>query len=160
MSNTNHPNYNVVLDRRKYKGDSLPYLLVMLGLVFDVFYFVCVYKLNDGAFYQPIIGASVIYNLLFLLAVFLCAENLKNYKWKFSVAIIAIGLLQIVRMFVIPPMTEQITSSQYTQEQISAAHLRMIIYLACSCGLLVVGSVISIINSLSLQKYKKLTEQA
>lgn len=160
MSNTSHPNYNVVLDRKKYKGDSFPYLLVMLGLVMNVLYFVCVYKLNDGAFYQPIIGVSVIYNLLFMLSVFLCAENLKNYKWKFSVAIIVIGVLQLVRLFIIPPMTAQITSAQYTQEQISAANLRMHLYLIASCALLVGGSILSIVNSLRLQKYKELTEQA
>lgn len=160
MSNTSHPNYNVVLDRKKYKGDSFPYLLVMLGLVMNVLYFVCVYKLNDGAFYQPIIGVSVIYNLLFMLSVFLCAENLKNYKWKFSVAIIVIGVLQLVRLFIIPPMTAQITSAQYTQEHISAANLRMHLYLIASCALLVGGSILSIVNSLRLQKYKELTEQA
>lgn len=160
MSNTSHPNYNVVLDRKKYKGDSFPYILVMLGLVMNVLYFVCVYKLNDGAFYQPIIGVSVIYNLLFMLSVFLCAENLKNYKWKFSVAIIVIGVLQLVRLFIIPPMTAQITSAQYTQEHISAANLRMHLYLIASCALLVGGSILSIVNSLRLQKYKELTEQA
>ena len=161
MSNTSHPNYNVVLDRKKYKGDSFPYLLVMLGLVMNVLYFVCVYKLNDGTFYQPVIGVSVIYNLLFMLAVFLCAENLKNYKWKFSVAIIVIGVLQLARLFIIPPMTAEITSTKYTAEQISAAKLRMIIYLICSCALLVSGAVLSIVNSIRLQKYKELmAEQA
>ncbi len=159
MSNASNPNYNVVLDRKKYKGDGMPYLLVMLGLVINVFYFVCVYKLNDGTFYQPIIGVSVIYNLLFMLSVFLCAENLKNYKWKFSVAIIVIGLLQLVRLFIIPPMTADITSSLYTEEQIVSAKVRMCLYLISSCVLLVTGSVISIVNSLRLQKYKQLTEQ-
>lgn len=175
MSNTSHPNYNVVLDRKKYKGDSFPYLLVMLGLVMNVLYFVCVYKINNGVFYQPIIGVSVIYNLLFMLSVFLCAENLKNYKWKFSVVIIVIGVLQLVRLFIIPPialemiegMIAEMTAAGQTEEQIAAAtasyvgaHLRMIIYLICSCALLVSGAVISIVNSLRLQKYKELTEQA
>lgn len=175
MSNTSHPNYNVVLDRKLYKGDSFPYLLVMLGLVMNVLYFVCVYKINNGVFYQPIIGVSVIYNLLFMLSVFLCAENLKNYKWKFSVVIIVIGVLQLVRLFIIPPialemiegMIAEMTAVGQTEEQIAAAtapytgaHLRMIIYLICSCALLVSGAVVSIVNSLRLQKYKELTEQA
>ena len=158
MSNVSNPHYNVVLDRKKYKGDSLPYTLVLLGLVLNVLYFVSVYRLNDGIFYQPVIGASVIYNLLFMLSVFLCAENLKNYKWKFSIVIIGIGLLQIARLFVIPPMLAKITSSKYTKDQLSAVHFRMHLYLIGSCVLLVLGSVWSIINSLRLQEYKELTD--
>ena len=42
------------------------------------------------------------YNLVFMLAVFLSSEGVKNYKKNYSYLLAVIGALQIVRIFIIP----------------------------------------------------------
>ena len=50
------------------------------------------------------IGFSVLYNLVFLLTVFLSSEGVKNYKGHYSWVIMAVGALQFVRILGIPRM--------------------------------------------------------
>ena len=89
-------------DRLRFTKNKLASTLAILGIVFDVLYFVSIYSSDVGNyFYTMIIGASVVYNLLFLLTVFLSSEGVKNYKLGYAVALIAIGVMQIVRIFYI-----------------------------------------------------------
>lgn len=77
--------------------------LAYLAILIDVFYFVSVYKSDVGTYYYTIlIGASVVYNLLFMLAVFLASEGVKNYKSGYSYLLVVVGLLQLVRIAIIP----------------------------------------------------------
>lgn len=77
--------------------------LAILAILFDVFYFVSIYKSDVGSYYYNIlIGSSIVYNLLFMLAVFLSSEGVKNYKIGYSYLLTAIGVMQLVRIFVIP----------------------------------------------------------
>ena len=62
-------------DRMRYIKNSACSNLCYLGLLFDVFYFVLIYRQDVGTYYYTIqIGASIIYNLVFMLAVFLASE--------------------------------------------------------------------------------------
>ena len=77
--------------------------LCYLGILFNVFYFVNLYQSDVGTYYYQIfIGASIVYNLLFLLVVFLASEAVKNYVQKYSYLLLAIGAMQVVRIFYIP----------------------------------------------------------
>ena len=68
-------------DRMRYIKNSLAANLAILGILFDVFYFVKIYQSDVGTYYYTIlIGVSIVYNLVFLLAVFLASEGVKNYK--------------------------------------------------------------------------------
>ena len=63
----------IKIDRMRYTKDSLSSGLVLLAIVFDVLYFVSIYQTDVGNYYYNwLIGASVIYNLLFLLTVIHC----------------------------------------------------------------------------------------
>ena len=61
----------------KYKRNSLSYSLILIGLIFNIIYFIKLYQENDLYFYNISMGISVIYNLMFMLFVFLSAEKLK-----------------------------------------------------------------------------------
>lgn len=90
-------------DRMRFIKNTLAANLALLGILLDVFYFVNVYQSDVGAYYYTIlIGASILYNLVFLLAVFLASEGVKNYKVSYSYVLAVIGVLQIVRIFIIP----------------------------------------------------------
>ena len=47
----------------KYKRNSLPYSLILIGLMFNVVYFIKLYQQNDLYFYNISMGISIIYNL-------------------------------------------------------------------------------------------------
>ena len=90
-------------DRMRYTKDSLSSSLVLAAIVFDALYFVSIYQSDVGTyFYNWITGASIIYNLLFMLFAFLCSEGVKNRKSGYSPALIAIGLMQVARIFYLP----------------------------------------------------------
>ena len=82
-------------DRMRYSKDSLSSGLVLMSIVFDVLYFVSIYKSDVGSYYYTwMIGASVIYNLLFLLTAFLASQGVKNRKSGYGLT-----LLVLVQIF-------------------------------------------------------------
>lgn len=90
-------------DRMRFIRNSFSANLCYLGILFNVFYFVNLYQSDVGNYYYQIfIGASIVYNLLFLLFVFLASESVKNYVKSYSYFLICAGVMQIVRVFYIP----------------------------------------------------------
>ena len=87
----------------RFIRNSMSASLCYLGILFNVFYFVNLYQSDVGTYYYQIfIGASIVYNLLFLLVVFLASEAVKNYVKRYSYLLAAVGAMQIVRIFYIP----------------------------------------------------------
>ena len=90
-------------DIMRFTKDKSSANLVILAIVFDCLYFVSLYSSDVGSyFYTWKIGASIIYNLLFLLTAFLASEGVKNRKTGYTGLLIGIGIMQIVRIFYIP----------------------------------------------------------
>ena len=90
-------------DRMRFIRNSFSANLCYLGILFNVFYFVNLYQSDVGNYYYQIfIGASIVYNLLFLLFVFLASESVKNYVKGYSYFLLAAGAMQFVRIFYIP----------------------------------------------------------
>ena len=81
------------LDRMRYTKNTSSSRLALLAILFDVLFFVSIYKSDVGSYYYTIlIGASIIYNLVFLLAAFLASEGVKIYKTSFSWLLIVLGI--------------------------------------------------------------------
>lgn len=90
-------------DRMRYTKNTASSRMALLAIVFDVLFFVSIYKSDVGTYYYTIlIGASIIYNLVFMLAAFLCSEGVKNYKKGYSWVLILLAVLQIARIFILP----------------------------------------------------------
>ncbi len=90
-------------DRMRYTKNSFSSNLVLLAIVFDVLYFVSIYQSDVGKWYYSwMIGASVVYNLLFLLIAFLASQGVKSRKNGYSAILVGIGLMQVVRVFYLP----------------------------------------------------------
>ena len=90
-------------DRMRFIKNKLPANLAILAILFDVFYFVSIYQSDVRDYYYTIlIGASILYNLVFMLACFLSSEGIKNYKGSYAWLLLVLGIGQIVRIFVIP----------------------------------------------------------
>ncbi len=92
----------VTLDRMRYVKNTTSSRLALLAIVFDVLYFVKLYQSNFDFYYTFMMGVSIIYNLIFMLMAFLASEGVKNYKKGFSWLLFALGVGQVVRVFILP----------------------------------------------------------
>lgn len=90
-------------DRMRYTKDKFSANLILLAIVLDALYFVSIYQSDVSTwYYNWIIGASIVYNLLFLLTAFLASEGVKNRKTGYTVMLLVLGAMQIVRIFYLP----------------------------------------------------------
>lgn len=148
-------------DRMRFTKNTLSSTLVILAIVFDVFYFINIYKSDVGRnvgnfYYQSRIGISIVYNLVFMLAAFLSSEGVKNYKKNYCWLLLAIGALQIVRIFILPAQASaaEVTIGGVTTKVMDGAqHLRVTIYLLLSAAGCIAGGVIGLIRCKELSEH-------
>ena len=71
-------------DIQRYKKNKLGSSLALFGIVFACVYFIFLYAQvkNENYYYRWPIAIDVVYNLIFLLVIFLCSEQVKNYDRK------------------------------------------------------------------------------
>lgn len=140
-------------DRMRFKNNNLSSNLCLLGLVFNVLYFIVVYKVNDIFLYKPLIGVSVIYNLLFMLTIFLASIKVKNYNFAFSIVAIVVAVLQIVRIFIIPVPAKEAGVIGVAETDYENTFTFMLIWLLGSCLSLVAAGVTSIIRTFRRKEF-------
>ena len=149
-------------DRMRFVKNNLCANLCYLGLLFDVFYFVLLYRSDVGTYYYTIqIGGSIVYNLLFLLIVFLSSEGVKNYGKNYSYILLAAGVMQIVRIFAIPMSAHSATTVVNGVETVvmqNAQFTREIIYLIASAVCLTASAVVNFIRCSTLEAHNKYLE--
>ena len=146
----------IKIDRMAYIKDKIPSWLALLAILFNVLFFVSIYKTNLKSYYTYTIGLSVLTNLLFMLAAFLCSEGVKSYKKSFGITMIVLGAIEIGRIFFFP--LKGITTVDETTKALimnNAQFARTVIYLTIAAALLIAGGIISIRNSLILEKSLK-----
>ena len=146
-------------DRLRYTKNSETATQAYVAIVFNVLYFVSIYNKDVGNFYYTnTIGFSVISNLLFLLAAFLCSEGVKNYKLSYSIAFIPLGIFQIIRIFGIP------YNAYNTILKLDGSIVRVMeptqliftsIFLLCSAAACFATAIGGIIKTRTLRDYEK-----
>ena len=145
------------LDRLRYTKNTASSRLALLAILLDVLFFVSIYKSDVGSYYYNIlIGASILYNLVFMLAAFLASEGVKNYKKGFSWLLVALGAIQILRIFILPFSAHGAfvtVNSVETQVMGDAQFIRVVIYLAASAVCLVAAAVINLNKSRALSAH-------
>ena len=103
-------------------------------------------------YYTILIGASIIYNLVFLLITFLCSEGVKNYKTVYSWVMIGLGIVQIIRIFILPADAHRsIVSGAAAMGD--GQFIRVVIYLVASAVCLFAGAAVNLKKSQALAKY-------
>ena len=135
------------LDRMRYVKNTASSRLCYLAILLNVFYFVSIYKSDVGSwYYQILIGASIVYNLLFMLMAFLSSEGVKNYQASYSKLLYGLGAGQIARIFILPLQAHQALVKIGGAEvpvMGNAQFIRVIIYLAGSAACLLAAGVIN-----------------
>ena len=128
----------VKTDRLRYTKNTASSRLAILAILFDVLYFVSIYKSDVGTWYYNIqIGASILYNLVFMLLAFLASEGVKRYKPAFSWLLIVLGVIQAARIFILPMSAHQAEielQGQTVKAMEDPQFIRCIIYLAASAA--------------------------
>ena len=153
-------------DRMRFIKNSLSSNLAILGILFNVFYFVSIYKSDVNTYYYNIlIGASIVYNLVFMLAVFLSSEGVKNYKKNYSWLLVVIGVIQVVRIFIIPMQAHSATTivaGESVTVMQDGQFIRVVAYLLISAVCLIASAVVNFIRCSELEAHLKSlgTEQA
>ena len=142
------------IDRMRYTKNSLSSMFALLAIVFDVLYFVNIYQSDVGTYYYNILmGASVLYNLIFMLMAFLSSEGVKNYKAGYSWLLIALGAGQLIRIAILPWAAFHAT---YTIGKVTYSVMesgQFIYVVACLClsaACCVASAVINLIKSRQL----------
>ena len=145
------------LDRMRYTKNTMASGLALVAIVFNVLYFANIYESNVGSWYYNILmGASILYNLIFMLAAFLSSEGIKNYKIGYAFLMIALGIGQIVRIFIYPmrAYASTVTIQEQTVTVMEGKQFTIcVIYLLISAACLLVGAVVGISRSKALQAH-------
>lgn len=105
----------IQVDRMRYTKNTASSRLAILAIIFNVLYFVSIYKLDiynpaivfdnrnlNNGYYTILLGGSIVFNLVFMLVAFLSSEGVKNYKKSFSWVLVVLALMQIGRIFILP----------------------------------------------------------
>lgn len=144
---------SVQLDRMRYTKNTASSRLALLAIVFDVLFFISIYKSDVGTYYYTMtIGGSIIYNLIFLLAAFLCSEGVKKYQTVYSWVMIVLGIFQIARIFIIPMDAHRtIISSEPVMGD--GQFIFTVVCLALSAACLFAGAVINLKKSRDLSAH-------
>ena len=150
-------------DRLRYTKNTTSSRLALLAILFNVLFFVSIYKSDVGNWYYKIeIGASILYNLVFMLLAFLSSEGVKRYKLAFSGLLIILGAIQIVRIFILPVSAhqEEITllneATKETETRLimrDEQFVRCIIWLSLSAACCTAAAVVNIIRNLMLKAH-------
>lgn len=146
-------------DRMRFIKNSLSANLALLGILFNVFYFVSICKSDVGTWYYTIlIGASIVYNLVFMLAVFLSSEGVKSYKRGYSYLLIILGVIQAVRVFIIPMRAhaaEATVNGAAVQVMGDGQFYRVTAYLVLSAVCLIAAAAVNLIRCRELAEHLK-----
>ncbi|MBR4501974.1 MAG: hypothetical protein IKP22_08810 [Clostridia bacterium] len=143
---------NIKVDRMRYSKNTQSSRLALLAIVLDVLFFVSIYKYvckdttrSDEFYYTALMGASILYNLVFMLAAFLSSEGVKNYKTNFSYVMFVLAAIQIARIFIYP-----VKAHSQPGLMSDFQFIRLIVYLVASALCLVAGALINLGKSRAL----------
>lgn len=148
----------IQLDRMRFTKNTLSANFALLAILLDVCFFISIYETNAGSYYYNILmGASILYNLIFLLAAFLSSEGVKNYNVGYSYLLILLGIIQIARIFIYPVRAHAAELAAAGGEMVkvmgTAQFVRVVLYLALSALCCFVSAVVGIQRSRALSAH-------
>lgn len=144
-------------DRMRYTKDTLASSLVLVAIALDALYFVSIYNSDVGSYYYTLqIGASIIYNLVFMLVAFLCSEGVKNRLKGYWAALIGIGVMQFVRVFYLPALAHEAfvtIKGEQIQVMTDGQYAYVVVCLVISGLCCLAAAAISYVNNRTLSRY-------
>lgn len=141
-------------DRMRFIKNKLASTMAILAIVFNVFYFVSIYQSDVGNYYYTMLtGSSIVYNLVFMLAAFLSSEGIKNYKIGYSYLLAALGIGQIVRIFILPAKAHAAELKKIGQVMLDKQYYFVVGCLIASAVCLLISAVVGYTRARTLKNY-------
>ena len=154
----------IQLDRMRYTKNTLSSRLALLAIVFNVLYFVSIYSSDVGKWYYVIlIGASIVYNLVFMLMAFLASEGVKSYKISYAWLLLALAVGQVVRIFILPMQAVNATvkiKSEVLPVMQTPQFIYVVVMLALSALCCLIAGLAGIKRSRTLEAYNASLKKA
>ena len=148
---------SIQMDRMRFTKNTFSANLALLAILFDVLFFISIYESDKGSWYYTIlIGASILYNLIFLLAAFLSSEGVKNYNINYAYLLFALGIGQLVRIFIYPvnARAATVTIQEKTVEVMSSGQfMRVVLYLVLSAACCFAAGAVGVSKSKALSAH-------
>lgn len=88
-------------DRMRYQTNKSSFWLCIIAVIFNVASLINIYE-NKTIEPDVYIGLDILINIVIMLVGFWGAEKTKTYKRYWSYILIVFGLIQILRIFVVP----------------------------------------------------------
>lgn len=148
-------------DILRYKKNKFASSFAILALVLNCLYFTLLYAVCETALYKVPLGFSVIVNLLVLLAGFYASEGIKGYNKKFSIVLIVLAVMQVLRIIYYPIIGGAkgwlADNNHYFGISMNntANSILMVIYLAGSAACFIVSAVQGYIVARRLEVFQK-----
>ncbi len=150
-------------DRMRFKKNKLSANLTLLAIVLDVLYFVNIYQNDAGSYYHNwLIGVSIVYNLVFMLAAFLSEEGVKNYKKAYSIPLVILGLIQIARVFILPWQAHSYVNVEagFPEPPMGNGQFTyLVVLLIASAVCMVAAAVVNFVKCNALEAHMKMLEE-
>ncbi|MDE7257228.1 MAG: hypothetical protein K2N50_04650 [Clostridia bacterium] len=148
-------------DILRYKKNKFASGFALLALVFNCLYFALLYSILSTDLYKLQLGFSVIINLLVLLVGFYASEGIKGYNKKFSIVLLVLAAVQLIRIVYYPSIgaaKNWLSDSNYyfgAKMNNAANATVMIIYLVGSAACFIVSAVQGFIVARRLEVFQK-----
>lgn len=147
-------------DRLRFTKNTLSSNLILAAIAANALYFVSIYSSDVGTYYyRLLIGASIVYNLVFMLLAFLASEGVKGYKMGYAVLSILLGIMQAGRIFYLPlrafrtpnPVTDAVPETV-----MGAGQFRYVAVCLCISAALLMGAGIwGILETVTLHRHQR-----
>lgn len=150
-------------DILQYKKNKFASGFALLGVALDALYLMLFYSINASKLYQIVLGLSVIVNLVVLLFGFYASEGIKNYDKKFCIFLIALAVVQVVRIFILPlqGLTGSYLTGHYFGAELNSVGMFVIllIYLLGSAACFVIAAVQGYFATIKHDRHAKEVEE-
>ena len=147
-------------DRMRFKNNKLSANLTLLAILLDVLYFVNIYQNDADHYYHTwMIGVSIVYNLIFMLAAFLAEEGVKSYHKAYTYPLILVGAIQIARIFILPMDAHSTTLDSGALAMGDGQFTYLVVLLIASAVCLVAAAVVNFIKCTALQAHMRMLEE-
>lgn len=150
-------------DRMRFKKNKLSANLTLLAIVLDVLYFVNIYQNDAGSYYHNwLIGVSIVYNLVFMLAAFLSEEGVKNYKKAYSIPLVILGVIQVARVFILPWQAHSYINVEagFPEPPMGDGQfIYLVVLLIASAVCMVAAAVVNFLKCNALEAHMKMLEE-
>lgn len=143
-----------LVEKMRYQSNTFGYWISLLALSCTIVY---VFMILNIVKPDPMVAVKIMMNIILFFVTFLGMEKVKNYSVKWSITMIVLGGIALLRILWMPL---QVIRDGGEFGKVSAGKGTLLIgLLVAGAGLYVLSGVVSFIKSVALRAYLKSIEE-